>query len=227
MIAFISALLLAVQAETAPPPSPPPPPAEPEAELVIEVEGQGGKARIFFAPSGEPFRAYGDDPDPKLTWFRQADANADGMLSFEEFEADFLRFVEVLDTDGNGEIGLAERIHYETEIAPETHSGTWTGGIEGEPRRTSRADAQMGSSGLGSLIERAPSRQRRYREIPIGAARYDMLGLPEPVAAMDIRVRGRISRQDAQDSATLRYSLLDTDDRGYLTYETLPPAGDG
>lgn len=226
MIAFVSTLLLAVQADGAPPPAPPAEP-EPEPGLVIEVEGQGGKARIFFAPSGEPFRAFGDDPDPKLTWFRQADADADGKLSFEEFEADFLRFVDTLDTDGNGEIGLAERTHYETEIAPETHSGTWTGGIEGEPRRTSRADAQPGTSGLGSLIERAPSRQQRYRQIPVGAARYDMLGLPQPVAAMDIRVRGRISIQDAQDSANLRYSLLDTDDRGYLTYDTLPPAGDG
>jgi hypothetical protein len=54
-----------------------------------------------------------------------------------------------------------------------------------------------------------------------------MLGLPEPVAAMDLTVRGRISRQDARDSAILRYSLLDTEDRGYLSYDTLPPAGGG
>jgi hypothetical protein len=225
MIALFSALLFAVQADVAPPPVPPTEP-EAEPELVIEVQGQGGPARIFFAPSGEPFRAFGDDPDPKLTWFRQADADADGKLSFEEFEADFLSFVDTLDTDGNGEIGLVERIFYENEIAPETHSGTWTGGVEGEPRRTSRADAAPGASGA-SLAERAPTRKRRYREIPVGAARYDMLGLPEPVAAMDLRVRGRISRQDVQDSAILRYSLLDADDRGYLTYDTLPPAGDG
>jgi hypothetical protein len=221
MIAFIPALLFAMQADAAASPVPPTEP-EPEPELVIEVQGQGGPARIFFAPSGEPFRAFGDDPDPKLTWFRQADADADGKVSFEEFEVDFLRFVESLDTDGDGEIGLAERIYYEEEIAPETHSGTWTGGIEGEPRRTSRADAAPGTS----LAERAPPRKRRYREIPVGAARYDMLGIPEPVAAMDLRVRGRISRQDARDSANLRYSFLDTDDRGYLTYDALPPAGD-
>ena len=225
MIAFIPALLFAMQAAAEVAPAPPADP-QPEPELVIEVQGQGGPARIFFAPSGEPFRAFGDDPDPKLTWFRQADADADGKVSVEEFEVDFLRFVESLDTDGDGEIGLAERIYYEEEIAPETHSGTWTGGIEGEPRRTSRADVAPGAAG-STLAERAPSRKRRYREIPVGAARYDMLGLPEPVAAMDLRVRGRISRQDARDSATLRYSLLDTDDRGYLTYDALPPAGDG
>jgi len=225
MIALIPALLFAMQAAAEVAPVPPADP-QPEPELVIEVQGQGGPARIFFAPSGEPFRAFGDDPDPKLTWFRQADADADGKVSVEEFEVDFLRFVESLDTDGDGEIGLAERIYYEEEIAPETHSGTWTGGIEGEPRRTSRADVAPGAAG-SSLAERAPSRKRRYREIPVGAARYDMLGLPEPVAAMDLRVRGRISRQDARDSATLRYSLLDTDDRGYLTYDALPPAGDG
>ena len=224
MIAFIPALLFAMQAAAEVAPAPPAEP-EPEPELVIEVQGQGGPARIFFAPSGEPFRAFGDDPDPKLTWFRQADADADGKVSVEEFEVDFLRFVESLDTDGDGEIGLAERIYYEEEIAPETHSGTWTGGIEGEPRRTSRADVAPGAAG-SSLAERAPSRKRRYREIPVGAARYDMLGLPEPVAAMDLRVRGRISRQDARDSANLRYSFLDTDDRGYLTYDALPPAGD-
>jgi hypothetical protein len=225
MIAFVSALLLAVQAEAA---APPPPPAEaPPAEdsLVIEVEGQQGKPRIFFAPSGEPFRAYGNDPDPMLTWFRQADTNSDGKLGFEEFEADFLSFVDELDRDGNGEIGLAERTYYETEIAPETHTGTWTGGIEGEPRRVSRADTDPGASGSGSLIDRAPSRAKRYREVTVGAGRYDLLGLPQPVAAMDIRVRGRISQQDAQDSAILRFSLLDRDELGYLTYEGLPEPG--
>jgi hypothetical protein len=226
MIAFISALLLAAQADAAAPPAPPAEPAA-EPELVIEVEGQHGHERLFIAPSGEPFRAFGDDPDPKLIWFRQADADADGKLSFDEFEADFLRFVETLDSDGNGEIGLAERLYYEDEIAPETHSESWGGGIEGDPRRISRADAAPGSSGPGSLIERAAAKKRRYREIPVGAARYDMLGLPEPVAAMDLTVRGRISRQDARDSAILRYSLLDTEDRGYLSYDTLPPAGGG
>ncbi len=221
MFAVLSALLFAVQAEPAPPPAPVATPAA-EPELTIEVEGREGRQRLFVAPSGEPFRAYRGEPDPKLTWFRQADADGNGFLGYEEFEADFLRFVDALDTDGNGEIGFPERMYYETDIVPETRSGAWEGGIEGDPEREAPGQG-VGSdaSGTGSLINADP-RRRAYREVPIGAGRFDLLGLPEPVAAMDARVRGRITKDDAKVSANLRFSLLDTADRGYLTFEDLP-----
>jgi hypothetical protein len=47
--------------------------------------------------------------------------------------------------------------------------------------------------------------------------------MPEPVAAMDTEMRGRITRRVAQQAAEDRFALLDQAHRGYLTLDTLPP----
>ena len=63
----------------------------------------------------------------------------------------------------------------------------------------------------------------KYGLNPTGAARFDLLGLPEPVAAMDTELRGRISRSAAEQAARDRFKALDDSHRGYLTLDTLPP----
>ena len=63
----------------------------------------------------------------------------------------------------------------------------------------------------------------KYGSNPIGAARFDLLGMPEPVAAMDTELRGRISRSVAEEAAQVRFGLLDQQHPGYLTLDTLPP----
>jgi hypothetical protein len=47
--------------------------------------------------------------------------------------------------------------------------------------------------------------------------------MPEPVAAMDTELRGRISRSVAEQAARDRFNLLDGSHRGYLTLDALPP----
>ena len=63
----------------------------------------------------------------------------------------------------------------------------------------------------------------KYGTNPIGAAQFDLLGMPEPVAAMDTELRGRISRRVAEEAAAQRFALLDEQHLGYLTLASLPP----
>ena len=57
---------------------------------------------------------------------------------------------------------------------------------------------------------------------PEGAGRFDLLGIPEPVASMDVNINGRVSREEASDAADTRFDALDTTHRGYLTFDQLP-----
>nr|WP_166174883.1 hypothetical protein [Altererythrobacter segetis] len=176
-----------------------------------------GRAQVFIAPSGEPFRVYGEVPYPVADWFSGADKNADGKLDFAEFNADFLRFFDTLDVNHDGAIDSIEKTRYEGEVAPETLGGSWTGA------RAPDSNKEWASK-FGDDVD-LPSVDRPKRSkatIPIGAARFDLLGLPEPVAAMDLELRGRISRTAASEAAHLRFNQLDTAHRGYLTLDTLP-----
>jgi len=178
------------------------------------------RMQTFIAPSGEPFRRPGDEPYPVAAWFAAADKNGDGKLDLAEFTADFMRFFDQLDLDHDGAIDGTERAHYENEIAPETLGSSWSLSA----RRDEEAeDVDFGSGddqGASTLKKAKP----RYGSNPVGAARFDLLGLPEPVAAMDIQVRGRISRSVAQEVARQRFAALDEQHLGYLSLETLPPS---
>jgi hypothetical protein len=187
-----------------------------------------GPAQIFIAPSGEPFRAYGAGPYPITKWFAQADKNGDGKIDATEFTADFMRFFDVLDVNHDGSIDGVEKERYENTVAPESLGG---GGF-GYQKSAAQATAEWNSKFDKDV--NLPHTDRPVRagtEVPIGAARYDLLGLPEPVAAMDMEVRGRISRNMATEVAQMRFKQLDTQHVGYLTMDTLPrtPAerGDG
>jgi len=186
-----------------------------------------GRRQTFIAPSGEPFRVYGDVPYPIAQWFAGADKNSDGKLVFAEFEADFMRFFDQLDTNHDGVIDAQERAHYENAVAPETIGGTVAGGggEDGggksfDPDTQSWQDKDDSDDSNEDKVFRG--KKVAYGRSVLGAARYDLLGLPEPVAAMDMQVRGRISHNDAHDAATLRFNQLDAAHRGYLTLDSLP-----
>ena len=68
---------------------------------------------------GEPFRAHSATDDTLADWFRQADRNADGVLTADEMVADAERFFATLDTNHDGQIDPDELAHYEWEIAPD------------------------------------------------------------------------------------------------------------
>src|SRR5205814_4402577 len=73
----------------------------------------------FISPMGEPFRAHTATDDTLARWFNQADRNHDSQLTPQEMQADADRFFATLDTDGDGQIGPEELIHYEWELAPD------------------------------------------------------------------------------------------------------------
>ncbi|HSQ96880.1 MAG TPA: hypothetical protein VLM18_12420 [Croceibacterium sp.] len=177
-----------------------------------------GHPQIFIAPSGEPFRVYGDVPYPIANWFAGADKNGDGKLDFAEFEADFMRFFDQLDVNHDGSIDSIEKTRYESSIAPETLGSSWMLSARKE-EKADKVDFGGDDQGASTMTKAKP----KYGLNPTGAARFDLLGLPEPVAAMDTELRGRISRSVAEQAARDRFKALDDAHRGYLTLDALPP----
>jgi hypothetical protein len=188
--------------------------------LLLAAQGEAvpqGRPQVFIAPSGEPFRVYGEVPYPVAKWFAGADKNADGKLDPAEFNADFLRFFDQLDVNRDGAIDSVEKARYEAEVAPETLGGSWTG-----TKQTVTNEEWDSKFAAGTARPEVERPKRNNGVVPIGAARFDLLGLPEPVAAMDVELRGRITRRAAGEAARLRFSQLDTAHRGYLTLDALP-----
>jgi hypothetical protein len=169
-----------------------------------------GVEQVFIAPSGEAFRVPANAPYPVADWFARADADHDGKLTEAEFTADFLRFVASLDLDHDGTIDGIELERYEAAMGSVLRTSTFDGnwGMKHEDDGDSRQSAAT----LGSYMADAPQ----------GAGRFDLLRIPEPVAAMDTALNGRINRQEVKDAAEYRFSLLDKRQHGYLLLSELP-----
>lgn len=216
---FILAMLL--QAGEAPPA--PPPPASSAADPQRPWETQ----QSFIAPSGEPFRASMDQPYPSALWFAQADANHDGKLTFAEFNADFIRFFEKLDTNHDNTIDAAELETYQNRVAPEVHASAYAAMPDGRggTRRGKNGGyyrEDYGGGGDGESTYRPIGSSFNGYGPPRGAARFDLLRINDPVAAMDTSFNGRISRAEALEAAEQRFDQLDTDKKGYLSLDGLP-----
>ncbi|MDE2562944.1 MAG: hypothetical protein KGL48_11930 [Sphingomonadales bacterium] len=85
------------------------------------------------------------------------------------------------------------------------------GGQEGD-------DSHSGYGGeIGSYHSGGPDRQEA-----VGGARFDLLGIPEPVSDMAHDLSGVVYRQDALNAATQRFDALDGKGLGFLTLATLP-----
>ena len=200
------------------------------------ADDSSGKEKVFIAPSGEPYRVAGDQPYPVAAWFAAADKNGDGKLDPAEFQADFMQFFDAIDVNHDGAIdgtererdgfvaGIlldaidgVERIHYENEVAPETLGNSWSGPSQEETNAewNSKFDDDVNLPDVDRPATKVGERRT-------GAGRFDLLGLPEPVAAMDMELRGRISRRAATEAATFRFNQLDAMHRGYLTLDALP-----
>jgi Ca2+-binding EF-hand superfamily protein len=187
------------------------------AERPINVVGHAWAP--FISPMGEPFRARTATDDTLARWFSQADRNHDGLLTPGEMQADAERFFAVLDSDGDGEIGPEELIHYEWELAPDIQ-------LSSRLRRRPGEAAPAKAAEDGEQL----AKDRRYRRGDgepdslsglQGAARYGLLNMPEPVAAADADFNRAISRTEFQQAALARFQLLDSDRRGALTLDAL------
>lgn len=200
MLATLITFLAAQAAADLPPPPDPP---------------RTGLQQIFIAPSGEEFRAPSGAPYPVADWFTRADADHDGKLTEAEFTADVLQYFARLDLSHDDTVDGRELQAYEDAMASELHTGGFGG--YGPTGRSSGEDVYMPDSDI-RVSRRGDSGLDQAR----GAGRFDLLRIPQPIAAMDTGLNGRISRQEAEDAASYRFSLLDQKHRGYLLLAELP-----
>jgi len=193
--------------------------------------------QLFISPCGEPFRAKASDPYPVVVWFNRADTDHDGQLDRGEFVADAMQFFQKLDANGDGVVDSRELYYYEHITVPEIMVGQPPAAAVA-PRFLRVAAFELvqagglGGGGLGGI--NGPPVVNGNDEPPpshpdtsdpnrlVGAAPYNLLGEPEPVAASDLSFSGKISQADFKTRANQRFDVLDVDQRGYLTLNSLP-----
>jgi hypothetical protein len=188
--------------------------------------------RLFVSPSGEPFRGDGG----LGRWFAQVDADHDGAITLEEFRADARHSFKVLDVNGDGVIDGIELQHYEREIVPEIGIMTFDESGGGQPRRH-RAIGGGGGGGSGPADGRGgigggshtdPAQllaEQADRPAPgagrDGAARYSLINEPEPIAAADADVDGKVTLAEWMAQTDRRFAKLDHAKSGRLTLDSL------
>lgn len=187
-IAGIAAALAAATGATAQP-------GPPGADLpLVERPEPAARVALFISPSGQPFRA----GDGLADWFAAADRNGDTLLTQAEFRLDAEQVFRSLDADEDGVIDGFENQTYEREVAPEI--GQLGGGRDDERRgwRPWRAKPPIGQDRMG-------------------AARFGLLNIPQPVRNADADLSGRVSWAEWGQTAERRFQTLDEDGDGVLT----------
>lgn len=169
-----------------------------------QAEAQSEGSLLFVSPMGEIFRGEkASSPDAK--WFAQADRNHDGKLTAEEMVADADRFFALLDTDKDGEIGPRELAHYEAMLA--RNVGRYHG------RRKTDSDLEDSQTFLDPTEAEAL--------LGDGAARFNYLGMPEPVIAADTNLNRGVSLDEFERAAWRRFQLLDVNSKGAIALKDL------
>jgi hypothetical protein len=186
--------------------------------------------RLFVSPSGEPFRGEGG----LARWFAQVDTDHDGSITLEEFRADARHSFSVLDANHDGVIDGFEMQAYEKEIVPEI--GILAFDQPEAPRQRRRAigrqDApgggigQVGPLGSGSRTDPAQMLADQANAVPKaagrdGAARFSLLNEPEPIAAADADVDGKVTLAEWMARTDQRFAKLDRLKTGKLTMQSL------
>lgn len=194
----------------------PGPPLAPASHVFTSPAPPAGERRswrdqVFISPAGEPFRVPEGQAYPVADWFARADADHDGKLTEAEMVADFRRFAAKVDTNHDGVIDGTEVEFYETETVPEVHSGSFM---------YSSSGGGEGKGGGGG--ETQPANGPPADSHPMGAGKFGLINLPEPITAMDVDISGRITRREVADAASYRFSLLDPQGKGSLTLADLP-----
>lgn len=192
----------------------------------ITVTGQ--RWAPFISPMGEPFRSRSTDDDTLADWFNQADRNHDGYLTVDEMQADAERFFKTLDTNHDGEIDPDELARYEWQVAPEIQVNSRQRQRRGEPAAEMSSGEE--NSGLPEEGDSGKRAKRRHADpgmgmgidgSPMGAARYALLNIPEPVAAADSDFNRAISLEEFRDAARARFELLDAGHQGKVSLQEL------
>jgi hypothetical protein len=180
--------------------------------------------RLFVSPSGEPFRGEGG----LGRWFAQADADHDGAITLEEFRADARHSFKVLDVNGDGVIDGIELQRYEHDVVPEIGIMTFDepgGGQRPRRRAVGRDDGGVAPHTRPSQDPAQLLADEASREAPAagrdGAARYSLLNEPQPIAAADADVDGKVTMAEWMAQTDRRFAKLDHLKTGRLTLASL------
>lgn len=189
--------------------------------------------QLFVSPFGEPFSAEPGQPYPSAVWFARADADADGRLSRDEFQADGVRAFALFDVNRDGVIGPDENAAYETTMT-RLLAGQGPGGRPGGPGRGGRpaggppdagprANLAGGQDDAGSYI--LPRRAHKGGPMAATVSSLSManfLNIPQPIKAADTDTNQRITAEEWTRVGDRWFALLDTDRDGFLTMAELP-----
>jgi len=193
------------------------------------VPGGPKPVRLFISPSGEPFRG----EDGLGRWLAQADTDHDGSVDLAEFRADAKHSFQVLDANHDGVIDGFEMQAYERDIVPEIgvlsfDAGPPAGRVPGRGGGGGgRRGGGMGRGGGGGQGDAsAPPKDTRVRGAGReGAARYSLINEPQPIAAADADLDGKVTLAEWMAITDRRFAKLDPLKTGKLTRESLlhPP----
>ena len=167
---------------------------------------------LFISPAGEPFRAQPGEAYPLPRWFGGADADHDGALSPAEFDADALRFFDVVDLNHDGKLTNLEVQNYEDKIAPEI--------VRKIPLLSDRNPA-IRSDAMKAMPARDEGKVR-LRPPSEGAGFYALLNEPEPVTGADADFNTIITRAEWSAAAKRRFGRLDKNADRALRLDELP-----
>lgn len=190
--------------------------------------GPGGPGRVeplFISPFGEPFLGEPGGGWPVAEWFAGADADADGAITFTEFEADGRRWFIHLDANEDGRIGYSELAAYEEGLSglrgfqSDGPGGGAPGGRGGPPPRMNLGDdAQDANVSGGTRTGRGGPRGGGYGRI----AEAGWFNLPQPVKGADVNIDQQVTGEEWTAAVSRWFLALDTDRDGRLTLATLP-----
>ena len=168
---------------------------------------------LFVSPMGEPFRM----EHPDRAWFAQADTNHDGRIDRAEMRADAARFFRVLDRGHDGEIDPDDIAYYEEHLVPEVRSGAAGFGAERRGGFDSGGD-------LANMNDIDNAHPQSYQDMTgrQGAGRYGYLNIPEPITPADRNFNRGVDAGEWQAAADERFTMLDTNNDGYLTPNEFP-----